>query len=293
MEAAKLYAAAGDKGSAKGRAYLAELYEVGNGVEKNMKRAITMYKQAAVQGSDYAKERLKALNVDNEMKGDKAYAAYLKGDYKKAVALWKLQMIMSTSTVQQEQNRVNVQYNLGNAYEKGEGVSKNYKTAFGYYRGAAMNDHADAQNRLANLYYYGRGVSESKMNAAVWYERSAKLGDPEGQYQFGIMFDEGIAVPKDKDMAMFLYSESAAQGHAMAKRALRHYAFMEEKKLRDAQFERLKELAAQFAEQRSRDQNKARRERRRCNPPLGNSSYIRQQMLKRGYLYKFNKPSGC
>jgi len=125
MEAAKLYAAAGDKGSAKGRAYLAELYEVGNGVEKNMKRAITMYKQAAVQGSDYAKDRLKALNVDNEMQGDKAYAAYLKGDYKKAVALWKLQMIMSTSTVQQEQNRVNDQYNLGNAYEKGEGGSKN------------------------------------------------------------------------------------------------------------------------------------------------------------------------
>ena len=52
------------------------------------------------------------------------------------------------------------QYNLGKAYENGEGVEQNYAKAVNWYRKAAYQGDANGQIALANMYYNGHGVQQ-------------------------------------------------------------------------------------------------------------------------------------
>ena len=100
------------------------------------------------------------------------------------------------------------------------------------------------------------------------------------------MFDEGLGVPQNKEMAMILYNAAADQNHGEAQRALAHYKFMDEKKLRDEQFQRLVEMAQMFAEQ-------AKAEQIRCRRPIGTTSYLQRKMQETGYRWEWRKPYGC
>lgn len=61
-EAVKWYRKAAEQGYAAGQAYLANKYERGvGGLTKNLPQALTLYRQAAAQGNDYAQNALKRL----------------------------------------------------------------------------------------------------------------------------------------------------------------------------------------------------------------------------------------
>ncbi len=58
------------------------------------------------------------------------------------------------------------------AYDK-----KDYKTAFVLLEPLAKQGNVRAQYNLGNAYYYGRGVTQDDKQAVYWYEKAAKQGN--------------------------------------------------------------------------------------------------------------------
>ena len=79
----------------------------------------------------------------------KGVEAYNKSDFATALKEW---------TPLAEQGNVKAQYNLGNMYRKGQGVTQDYKEAARLYRLAAEQGLADAQYNLGVMYDVGKGV---------------------------------------------------------------------------------------------------------------------------------------
>jgi len=75
-------------------------------------------------------------------------------------------------------------YRLGGAYEKGQGVAADTKTAQHYYRRAffrfrerAVAGSAYAQYFLGKIYFHGHGVDLNRAEAQAWMARARAQGD--------------------------------------------------------------------------------------------------------------------
>jgi TPR repeat protein len=67
------------------------------------------------------------------------------------------------------------------SWRDGAGVPKNNAEAVKWYRLAADQGHALAQNNLGNMYYNGDGVPKSDFDAYFWFDRAAAQGDDEAK----------------------------------------------------------------------------------------------------------------
>ncbi|MEE9608205.1 MAG: tetratricopeptide repeat protein, partial [Myxococcota bacterium] len=64
-----------------------------------------------------------------------------------------------------------------------EGVPEDNTEAVKWFRKAADQGHARAQNKLGMMYAHGKGVSEDDTEAVKWYRRAAGQGDAAAQYR--------------------------------------------------------------------------------------------------------------
>ena len=62
---------------------------------------------------------------------------------------------------------------LGNCYVNGEGVTK-IDEAVKWYRKAAEQNDAEAQNDLGACYANGQGVAKDEAEAVKWYRKAAE-----------------------------------------------------------------------------------------------------------------------
>lgn len=106
-----------------------------------------------------------------------------------------------------------MQTKIGNRYKTGEGVDKNYETAVSWYRKAADQGFAGAQNNLAVMYEKGLGVPKDDFEAAKWYRRAAEKQESHAQHSLGIMYRDGRGVPQDYEKAVHWIRKAAEQGH--------------------------------------------------------------------------------
>ena len=99
------------------------------------------------------------------------------------------------------------------AYERGD-----YATAVAglWYRLAAEQGDAAAQNKLGFMYANGEGVPEDATEAVRWYRLAAEQGDAIAQFNLGFMYANGEGVPKDAAAAARWYRLAAEQGDAGA-----------------------------------------------------------------------------
>ncbi|MBY6120013.1 SEL1-like repeat protein [Mameliella alba] len=97
-------------------------------------------------------------------------------------------------------------------YENGLGVEQSDTLAARWYRKAADQGHASAQNSLGGMYIRGRGVAQSDKLAAQWYRKSADQGYRYVQYSLGVMYEEGRGVPASPTEAARLYVEGLKLG---------------------------------------------------------------------------------
>jgi TPR repeat protein len=109
-----------------------------------------------------------------------------------------------------EQGHANAQDNLGLAYANGEGVPQDYTEAARWYRKAADQGYARAQYNLGCSYTFGQGVVQDYVEAAKWYRKSADQGDARGQYNLGVMYDNGDGVAQDNVQAHIWMNLAAA-----------------------------------------------------------------------------------
>lgn len=75
-----------------------------------------------------------------------------------------------------EQGDVAAQCTLGNVYQCGNDVPKDYKESIKWYRLAAEQGDANAQYSLASMYYQGEGVPQDYKEAAKWSRLAAEQG---------------------------------------------------------------------------------------------------------------------
>ena len=132
-----------------------------------------------------------------------------------------------------EQGDANAQYNLGVLYDyrrntsdyrdgklhvKGlpENENQSAETAMKWYRLAAEQGYAPAQNNLGRMYYEGQGVPEDNKTALKWYRLAVEKGYAEAQYNLGKMYQKGNGVPKDYKTALKWYRLAAEQGESSA-----------------------------------------------------------------------------
>jgi TPR repeat protein len=80
------------------------------------------------------------------------------------------------------QGNADAQYNLGDMYEYGQGVSQDYKTALKWYRLAAKQGDADAQYKLGVMYDAGKGVLQDYVRAHMWLNIAASSGEFAAKY---------------------------------------------------------------------------------------------------------------
>jgi tetratricopeptide (TPR) repeat protein len=108
---------------------------------------------------------------------------------------------------------VDAQFRLGNMYENGLGVVKNYAKAMEYYQLAADQKNVDAQFRLGNMYENGLGVVKNYAKAMEYYRLAADQKNVDAQFKLGNMYDFGRGVARDDVEAMRYYELAAAQKH--------------------------------------------------------------------------------
>lgn len=116
------------------------------------------------------------------------------------------------------------QFDLGRAYEAGTGVEQNDDQAVKWYRAAATQDYAPAENRLGVMYSLGRGVNRDKAEALGWYRKAAKHRLPEACFNVAISYYNGDGVPEDPNMAYAWMFAAKDAGDLQAQDALKRMA---------------------------------------------------------------------
>jgi len=76
-----------------------------------------------------------------------------------------------------EQGDAEAQYNLGEAYTKGEGIPQDYAEAVKWTRKAAEQDYPRAQYNLGEAYEIGWGVPQDYISAYMWFNIAASNGN--------------------------------------------------------------------------------------------------------------------
>jgi uncharacterized protein len=100
------------------------------------------------------------------------------------------------------------QWRLGSLYDSGQGVPRDGKEAEKWYRRAADNGYAEAQNSLGSFYQAERKYSE----AVEWYRKAADQGHTLALNNLAYVYDLGLGVSQDREHAFELYMKAANQG---------------------------------------------------------------------------------
>ena len=199
--AAEWYRKSAEQGNAEAQYSLGSMYENGEGVSKDLDKAVEWYRKSAEQG--YADAQYNLGKIYEDCSG-----VFL--DYGKAV-LWYQKAA--------EQGHVCAQCNLGKLYYykfKCDDKVKCYAEAAGWFRKAAEQGDVTAQCQLAYMYFLGEGVSQDYVKAVEWYRKAAEQGTSEAQYRLGEMYEQGRGISRDYAKAVEWYRKSAEQGNAKA-----------------------------------------------------------------------------
>lgn len=143
---------------------LAYMYEKGIGTNRDLSRAVELYRSAADHGYPEAQNLIGIL-----------YATGTEGvgkDEKEAVAWYQKAA---------DQGFAKAQMNLGDMYFFGRGVDRDYKQAMVWYTKAGDQNFAAAQYRLGYMYEKGLGTDASNADALAQYRKAARNGNVDAQ----------------------------------------------------------------------------------------------------------------
>ena len=105
------------------------------------------------------------------------------------------------------------QNNLGVMYERGHGVSKDYKTAKIWFDRAAQQDLSEAQINLGLLYYSGSGVTQDFGRAFVLFSAAVDDDLPEASHMLGLMNYFGLGTQVNLSNAKRYFESAAIAGY--------------------------------------------------------------------------------
>jgi len=95
--------------------------------------------------------------------------------------------------------------------DNGQGVLLDEAEAARWYRLAADQGYAGAQNNLGVMYQNGTGVPQDDAEALRLYRLAADQGNARAQNNLGFMYNSGRGIPQDYVEAHMWYNLAAAQ----------------------------------------------------------------------------------
>jgi TPR repeat protein len=119
-----------------------------------------------------------------------------------------------------DQNDAKAQNHLGVCYFKGQGVGKDEWEAVKWYRKAADQNDAKAQCNLGFCYASGQGVAKDQWEAVKWFRKAADQNLAPAQYWLGFCYSSGQGVAKDEWEAVKWLRKAADQNDAKAQNHL-------------------------------------------------------------------------
>ena len=133
--------------------------------------------------------------------------AWGRGDYNAAVEQWRDPAIKGDP---------DAQFNMGQAYKMGRGVTADLNVALDWYKRAAAQGHLQAADSYGHLLHYRNRIPE----AIPYLVASAERGDPRAQYLLGTELFNGVHIDKDWVRAYALMTRASSAGMAPASRSL-------------------------------------------------------------------------
>ncbi|KAF9135245.1 hypothetical protein BGW39_003925 [Mortierella sp. 14UC] len=110
------------------------------------------------------------------------------------------------------------QYQLAVSYRNGsDELSQNDKLAMEWYNKAADQGHTKAQYCLGEYYDEGFSVPKDYVKAVEWYLKAARQGDVDAQFLVGLRYEYGQGVSQDKSKAMGWYFKAVNAGYKSAR----------------------------------------------------------------------------
>ncbi len=133
--------------------------------------------------------------------------AWTRGEFETAVKEWRPAALKGDA---------DAQFNLGQAYKLGRGVTADFTVALDWYRRAAEQGHLQASDSYGHLLHYQGKVSE----ALPYLQASSDRGEPRAQYLLGTELFNGVHMQKDWVRAYALMTRASSSGMAPASRSL-------------------------------------------------------------------------
>jgi cell division septation protein DedD len=133
--------------------------------------------------------------------------AWSRGDFNAAVAEWRGPAVAGDA---------DAQFNLAQAYKLGRGVPIDLAMAESWYRKAAVQGHAQAEDNLGlTLFQEGK-----KAEALPWLEKSVARDERRAELVLGTMLFNGDGATKDWPRAYALVTRASQQGLPQASQTL-------------------------------------------------------------------------
>lgn len=120
-----------------------------------------------------------------------------------------------------EPDTAQAQFDLGVAYDLGQGMRQDTAQACRWYRRAGEQGLVLGQFNTAIMYDAGRCGPRDAKAAAEWYGRAAASGYARAEYNLAQMYATGDGVPRNPAQAAVWYGEAARHGVTAAADALR------------------------------------------------------------------------
>ena len=161
------------KGDVEALVEVGNAYFQGNGVKKDLEKAAKWYYEAIQHGNEEVKENF--------------YSFYSK----------QLEKFAKSGDAK-------AQYEVGCAYQKGDGVDRNVKTAAEWFMLASDQGYEQATDKFHSFY-------------SKELEKRAKSGQVRAQYELGNCYYFAKEVNRDAEVAAEWYKKAMVQGHEEAK----------------------------------------------------------------------------
>lgn len=221
---------------------LGKKYRDGQGVERNIQKAVELFTLAAKQGNSFAAFALGKMYLSNDASLPRDEAAALnwityaseRGNQFAQCYLGKL-LLKGADGIPQDTNaalrwlrasvdqgNVYAEYALAMAYLKGKIVPKDALKALELLRHASSQDHQFAQYQLGKMLLQGEEAPKDVAAAVHWLTVSAMHGNQYAQYALGKLYLLGKDVEKDKASAAKWFQMAADQGNEYAQYFLKH-----------------------------------------------------------------------
>ncbi len=212
---------------AMAQASLAYLYETGQGVQRDLMKALELYQFAAKQGHSVAQYNLGRIHQNGLKHLNQVIApnpALAEQFLRRAAAQGVVAAYHQLGILYHNQGgRVNVaaltpeQIKVWDKNGDGKlmpSENRLFQDAHDHFLLAARQGYGPSLHALGVMYQRGEGVPIDLARAAQWLEKAVAHEQPDSFYNLAQLHENGLGVPPNLPRAFKLYRQAARMGHA-------------------------------------------------------------------------------